>query len=112
MGFEELGEFLESAGDGGVAAGVMQHAEEFGDDGRLALGLADEALQRVGGAAAELVIVERRAGGADDAAVGEELLVAEAVIQGGEELAHRQVAGGAEDDVVEGIHGFDLHGGS
>jgi len=55
---EELGECLEAVGLGGVAAGVVQHAEEFGDDGGLALGLADEVFERVGGAAAEFLVVE------------------------------------------------------
>ena len=106
---EQGGEGVETAGLGGVAAGVMQDAEELGHHGGFALGLADEMLERLGSPAAELVVVERRTGGADDAALGVELLVAEAMIERGQQFAHGQVAGRAEHDVVESGDGGDLH---
>jgi hypothetical protein len=59
------------------------------------------------------VAAEFTASHRDDAAVCDDLPVAVAMIEGRQELAHRQVAGSAENDEVEDLHGEELgHRGS
>ena len=75
-------------------------------------GLADVGVEGFGGLGAEGLVGEVGAGGADDAGFFGDLAVAEAVVEGGEELSQCEIAGGTEDDAVEGIDGFYGHGAS
>ncbi len=70
----------------------------------------DMLLQRRGGALPEALVIELGARGADDPRVLRHLAVAEAPVEGRQQLPQREIAGRAEDDEVEGGDGDDLRG--
>gem|GEM_PF-4453010 len=91
----------------GVGGDVAEAGEEIGDGGVLTVGGGDVGGDGVAGLGAEDLVGHGAAGDADDAGVRRDLPGGPAVGERGEELAAREVAGGAEDDEVEGVDGDD-----
>ena len=71
----------------------------------------DVLAQRLAGALAVGVVVQVGARRGDDVRIRRHLAVAEAVVERRQQLAQRQVAGGAEHHAVEGRDGNDLRHG-
>ena len=92
---------------GAVHAVVDDEAQEILHRGGVEIRL-HELPQALLGTGAVAIVGEVGARGGDDAAGVVELPVTEAVVERGQQLAHRQVAGGAEDDVIELRDGNDL----
>ena len=87
---------------------IVQASAEAVHHGGVEIGGGDMVLQRLHGTLAEAVVADVRAGGADDARLRRHLPVAHPIVQRRQQLAQRQVAGGAEYHAVEDRDGNDL----
>ncbi len=92
----------------------MQPLEEAAEADLVQIGLGHVLAQRRVDLPHIVVALEIAAGAADDPALGQQLAVEIAVVEAGQQLAAREIAGAAEDHEVEGLDGNDLggHGGA
>ena len=109
-----LGQPGGNRGPAGVIAGIggdiAEPAEEAGEGGGIHFG--GVAAHRRAGKLAEIVVGQGPAGDADDTGVIRYLPGGVALVQGGQQLAPGEVAGGAEYDEVERIDGYGVRGHS
>ena len=88
-----------------VDGDVGEAGHEALDDGLVELAGADEAGELAADLVAVAGVVETGAGQRDDPRLGGQLTVPVAQVEGGQELAGREVAGATEDDEVGGGDG-------
>ena len=110
----QCGELLPASFAGGVECAVADQLQEGRNTFEQFGVAADRALERFGDARAVIGVALFGARHADDAAGRRDLVVHEAAEQRGQQLAHREVAGAAEDGHVERGHGLQVvgHGSS